>query len=375
MGGFPLENRRSWAGTSETMLTVTSPAPQDIWQEMVAADPEATVFQTPQWTSCVCDAGGYVDSSRLYETSTGRRLLLPMVRARGRPGSLASEASMPKFWGAAGLVSPGQLHMEDVAEILGDLAAAPGVLMSIRPYFPQAAAWERARPQSFVILPHLVHVLDLEGGFEQVWGKRFGTKARGGVRKAERAGLTVEMDTTGRLVPQFYDTYLRWHEHQARERGTSPTLARRLAQRREPLRKFTLVARRLQDACRVWVASHGGEPIAAVMALVAGRHAYYWRGFSEREAAARTRANDLLQRLIIEDACLAGCRYYNMGESGSVGSLMDFKKKFGAQPLQTPEFRRERLPLTRLSHWQDAARRSAAGLLIAARSRRRVHSA
>jgi hypothetical protein len=342
---------------------------------MVAADPEASVFQTPEWSACVCDAGGYVDSSRLYETSTGRRLLLPMVRARGRAGPLASEASMPKFWGAAGLVSPGQLHPEDIAEILRDLAAAPGVLMSVRPYFPQAAAWEKAGPQSFMIVPHLVHVLDLEGGFDQVWGERFDTKARGGVRKAERAGLTVEMDTTGRLVPQFYDIYLSWHEQQARARGTSPTLARRLAQRCEPLRKFTLVAERLQDACRVWIASDGGEPIATVMALVVGRHAYYWRGCSEREAAARTRANDLLQRLVIEDACLAGCRYYNMGESGGVGSLMDFKKKFGARPLQTPEFRRERLPFTQLSHWEDAARRSAGRLLAAARSGRSVHSA
>ncbi|MGE5070817.1 MAG: hypothetical protein ACM3KJ_09210, partial [Bacillota bacterium] len=45
------------------------------------------------------------------------------------------------------------------------------------------------------------HVLDLDGGFDRVWGERFHASARKAVRRAERAGLTVERDTTGRLVP------------------------------------------------------------------------------------------------------------------------------------------------------------------------------
>jgi lipid II:glycine glycyltransferase (peptidoglycan interpeptide bridge formation enzyme) len=129
------------------------------------------------------------------------------------------------------------------------------------------------------------------------------------------------------------------------------------------MRKFTTVARRLRDACSVWVAWHEGVPIASVITLVHGDHSYYWRGFSERDAAARTRVNDLLQSLIIEDSCAAGRRYYNMGESGGVTSLMDFKKKFGAQPTHTQEFRYERFPFSRLARWEATARHSGAQLL------------
>ena len=269
---------------------------------------------------------------------------------------------MPKNWGTGGLLSPGAVHEEDIAEIFADLAAGLGVRISVRPHFAQAAAWERACPPSFTVVPHLVHVLDLDGGFDRVWRERFAGTARTAVRKAERSGLTVETDTTGRLIPQFYDLYLRWHERRARERRIPLVLARRIAQHREPLRKFTLVAERLQNACRVWVARHEGEPVAAIIALVAGEHAYYWRGYSERDAVTRTRANDLLQRLAIEDACLAGCRTYNMGQSGGVRSLMDFKQKLGARPVQTPEFRLERLPFNRSAGWHGRSPETSASV-------------
>jgi Acetyltransferase (GNAT) domain len=349
-------------------LTVVTPAPRDAWRELLAVDRSATVFQTPEWLSCICDVEGAGDASLLYHTPSGRRLLLPLVRHRGLPGRLACEASLPRFWGTGGLVTEDGLHDEDMADIFSDLASRAGLLLSLRPYFTQGEAWEKARPPTFVRVPHLVHVLSLDGGFGDVWKKRFDRSARGGVRKAERMGVTIEVDTSGRLVPQFYDLYLRWHERRAREARTSPALARHLAERREPLHKFTLVAERLRSSCRAWVASHEGIPIAAVIALVTGDHAYYWRGFSDRNAAARTRANDLLQSRIIEDCCAAGCRYYNMGESGGVVSLMEFKQKFGAQPTSTLEFRYERLPFTAMQRWQDEVRRSAQRLLVAGES-------
>lgn len=345
------------------MLKVTSPAPRDVWLELAEEDRQASVFQTPEWVSCICEAGGYVDASRLYHTSSGRQLVLPMVRSPHMRGRLAREASLPRFWGTGGVVSKGDLHDEDVADVFSDLASTAGLLMSLRPHFTQAAAWEKARPAAFTPVPHLVHVLALDGGFGRVWQERFDRSARGGVRKAERMNLRVEVDTSGRLIPQFYDLYLRWHERRARDGGTSPVLARHLAARHEPMRKFTTVARRLQEACSVWVAWHEGVPIASVITLVHGDHSYYWRGFSDRDAAARTRVNDLLQSLIIEESCAAGRRYYNMGESGGVASLMDFKRKFGAQPTHIQEFRYERFPFSRLARWEAAARHSGAQLL------------
>lgn len=58
-----------------------------------------------------------------------------------------------------------------------------------------------------------------------------------------------------------------------------------------------------------------------------------------------TRANYLLQRLAIEDACAAGCRHYHMGETGESKPLAQFKTRFGAQPYSYAEYHLERVPL------------------------------
>ena len=75
-----------------------------------------------------------------------------------------------------------------------------------------------------------------------------------------------------------------------------------------------------------------------------------------KELAAPTNANDVLQWHAIEDACEAGCRHYHFGESGASRSLAHFKEKFAARPVAHTEFLIERLPLSRA----DAAVRGAA---------------
>ncbi len=72
------------------------------------------------------------------------------------------------------------------------------------------------------------------------------------------------------------------------------------------------------------------------------------RGAFDPVAAGTTKANDLIQKLAIEDACLSGCRYYHLGESGGSASLAHYKERFGAVPYAYNEYRLETFPLTRL---------------------------
>ena len=69
-----------------------------------------------------------------------------------------------------------------------------------------------------------------------------------------------------------------------------------------------------------------------------GNNANYTRGVMDRDLAAPTRANDLLHKLAIEEACQAGCRYYHMGETGNLESLAKFKSRFGAEEVCYNEF-------------------------------------
>jgi hypothetical protein len=104
--------------------------------------------------------------------------------------------------------------------------------------------------------------------------------------------------------------------------------------------------------------------VAAVVTLLHGAHAFDWRGYSDKELAARFRANDLLQRLAIEDACRTGCRYYSMGESGGVASLIEFMSRFGARPQQFPQYDFARVPLAAVERWPGALERADTSLVV-----------
>jgi len=326
---------------------VASPAPRDVWRELLAADPDVLVMQSPEWIDALCADAGYVDASRLYETAAGGRFILPMVRRTGvLPAALAPQASMPHAWGMGGLISERSATEEELSAIIADLAASSSVRVHIRPNPLHDGMWASARGLGAATIPRRAHVLDLAGGAEEVW-KSMRSEARRGVRRAERSGLEIECDSTGRLVPVFYGllklSVERWAEQQHEPRA----LARWRLKRRDPLAKFERMAAVLGDAMQVWVAWKDGAPAAANIVL-RGTNVNDTRGAMDKEIARATSANDLLEWRQIEDACEKGCRWFHLGESGNSKGLAQFKEKWGARPVPHSEYRFERLPLTRV---------------------------
>jgi CelD/BcsL family acetyltransferase involved in cellulose biosynthesis len=319
----------------------------------VAADPAASVYQTPEWTDAICSADGYTDVSRLYELPGGRTAILPLVRRVQPLTRLATEASPPAYWGTGGLVSADGVRPEDTAVAWADLLAQRAARIRVRPGYRAFGPWRRTPPRGAVTSPQSVHVLSLDGGFEEVWAQRFASSTRRAVRKAEKAGLEVECDTTGRLVGVCHDLYLSWLRARARDRNIPFFLVRRRNALEDSLRKYKAVAAALGSACRVFVARRDGHAVAAAIVLVWGDEAIYWRGYGDPELAHPTRANNLIQRAAIEEACSAGCATYNMGESGGVESLMEFKRRHGAEPREFAEFTLERLPLALMSSLRE----------------------
>ncbi len=331
-----------------------SPAPRHAWRAILSADPHSTPNQTPEWADAVRSSRpGAQDASRLYRLDDGRSLLLPLMRRSPVPG-LTLHSSYPY----GDLLASGGLRASDVRVVLDDLAHSHRTSRTlISAGYANAEHWELERSPWFLPRSPRVHVLDLEGGFQQVWEQRFHSSARRAVRKAERSALTVERDTTGRLTSTFYQLAVTWTEERAREAGMPGWLAARtVAGRHESLQLFESVAALLGTACRQWVAWHGGTPVAAIITLVHGEHALYWRGYSDKTAAGPLRANNLLQKMAIEDACASGCRFYSMGQSGGVESLERFKESLGATPRSAPELLLERFPVTALQAVKTRAR-------------------
>jgi hypothetical protein len=333
---------------------VTCPAPRDVWEQALALDPTALVFQSPAWLDCLCASGHYRDASRLYELSSGRRLVLPMARLGRRTGALAVEASFPPSWGTGGVVASGGVRADDLAIVFADLCNRTLMRTSLRPNPLASGSWAEARPRDALAVPRLAHVLDLDGGFARVWNQRFAGSARTDVRKAERAGLTVECDTAGGRTAVFYELFERSLDRWARQQHEPRALARWRGHRRDPPRKLQLIAEYLGARCHLWIAWRAGEPAAAILVLQ-DANASYTRGAMDKEIAGPTRANYLLHRLAIEQACNAGCRHYHMGESGTSVSLAHFKTRLGARPVPYAEYHLERLPLTTAEHQIRAA--------------------
>lgn len=326
-------------------MKVVSPVPADEWAELVASDPESLGFQARSWVDAICSLGSWCDASRLYEFPDGGRFLLPLVRRAGPPAAATWQGSFPAGWGTGGLVGAEQPSPHELAQIFADLREQPVLRTSVRPNPVQDGAWAAARPPDVVRVPRLAHVLDLAGGFGEVWRKRFKGSARTAVRRAERAGLVVECDTSGRLVPAYYRLYNLSLERWAVRQHEPRALALWRGRRRDPQRKLAAIARSLGDKCRLWLASHDGRPVAGIL-VVHAANASYTRGAMDLELARRTSANYLLHKLAIEQACAEGCRRYHMGETGTSAQLAQFKTRFGAVGVPYGEYHVERLPLT-----------------------------
>jgi Acetyltransferase (GNAT) domain len=343
-GGPPVRDLR-WDGQP---VRVTVPVPGSIWQQVADSDPAAMPFQQPAWRDCVCASGEWRDTSRLYQVAGGRQLVLMMARRTGRPPLLAREASWPVGWGTGGLLATGGVRPDDAALVASDLAGSRVLSTTVRPAFGAASAWSGVGRQAFTI-PRAVHVADCGCSFEEYLARSVTRRARSRIRAtqrhAEAAGIVITSGNSPELVQALYQVYLRWADWRAAQRNIPQGVARWRARRAEPATKFSTVASRLGEGCRIWVAWWEGRPVAADISLYAGQAAIGWRAFIDRTAPARFRLAELLAAEVLRYTCESGYRYLELGESGGRASLAHTKTRLGGQEHQLAEYCFERVPL------------------------------
>lgn len=328
-------------------LGVTVPAPRSVWRAAFEGDPHAQAFHSPEWVDGVCATGRYENATRLYETSDGRLLVMPMVRRSLFGGAIAYQGSLPPNWGIGGLLSDSPIRPEDVSAVCSDLRRQRGVLRTlIQPAARTGPLWAAAALPGVKSVPRLAHVLDLTGGFDAVW-KGFAQSGRRAVRKAERCGLDVQCDTSGALLPQFFELHEQNVRRWAKQQHEPLWLSRLRDRGRDTLPKLQAMAAAVPSSFRLYLASQGGTVIAAII-VWRGAGTRYTHGAMIRELAGPTRANYLLHRMAIEDACQAGSTHLDFGESGASEELAFFKTRFGARPHPYRQYVVESLPVTEL---------------------------
>jgi hypothetical protein len=330
------------------VLRIASPPPMDEWQAVYRIDALAMPTQSPRWAAAIVASGRYREASRLYEFADSQRAILPLFVSRIRAGPFGSLRSPPSAWGFGGLIATAPPAAHHIRAVLADLALHKIGFTQIRPNPLLTSVWKEASPPGWTTIPRLAHVLDLAGGFDEIWTKRFSPGTRHRVRRAERAGLEIECGASERLIAEFHMLLRRSFDRFARRQHEPAILARWRGLSRDPEEKFLTLAVCMGSVFRLWVARLRGEPAAAILVLI-DREAHYTRAAMNHELAAPTYANYLLQSLAIREACEAGCGHYHMGETGNSESLSQFKEHFGATPRTYAEYRFERLPIS----WAD----------------------
>ena len=321
---------------------VTSPVPRAVWESLLSADEGAVVTQSLAWRDAVFASGRYQDVSLLYEFPSGRQVVLPMARRRRQPHQVAMMASWPRVWGVGGpITTGGGIAPAEAAAVLDDVAGCGMLQAKITLRHDADEVWLKEARQ-YQIEKSGCYVLDLAGGFDEVWQRKFRGSVRTAARKAERSGLEVEVDRTGRLLGVFYDLYeksmQRWAAQQERVPSWSTRWRMNWVNPTTP-DNLALVARHFGEGCATWVARVKGEPVAAIVVLSSGSYAKGWRRAMDKELAAPVQANELLDKLSIEEACQSGHRFFDLGGAQPGSPVAASKEKLGATLHFTHELR------------------------------------
>jgi CelD/BcsL family acetyltransferase involved in cellulose biosynthesis len=299
----------SCAGVSMD-LRIVNPINDPAWDALLWTHPRATFFHSSAWARTLVDAYGF-EPRYVVATSGGElRGLLPLMEARswlrGPRG-----VSLPFTDECAPLLTPGV-----TAESLLDIATHEGL----------ARGWKylelRGGHELFHDLPESVsfhhHVLSLPPKVEDAF-ENFEPSVQRNIRKAERAGVTVEFGTDAATVRAYYELHCRTRT----KHGAPP----------QPFRFFEALGTHILEPGHGFIAlaKHGGRPIAGAVFFRFARTAIY------KFSASDERFQDLrgpnlviwqgLRRLIA-----TGVMELDFGKTSQVNEgLRRFKRQWGAE--------------------------------------------
>jgi Acetyltransferase (GNAT) domain len=332
-------------GSREDMR-VTSPVPRSTWESLARSDGGAIVTQSPAWHDAVLASGRYRDVSVLYEFDSGQKVIMPMARYRWQPPQVAVVESWPSDWSVGGpLCQDGEVTAAEAAAVLADVARRASFAARIR-LGPHTHQNWISQALQYKVTPWSRYVLDLSGGFEHVWRDKFRGVSRTAVRKAERSELDIEVDRSGNLISLFGELYENFLKDRSVRQDVPLWLTRMRMNRESPTspRQIRLVADSFGKDCATWVVRLNGDPLVSIITLQFGESVLFFRIAADKPRADPVRASEYLHRVIIEQACRDGYRFYDMGAAPPGSSLARYKEKLGAVESSTYLLSFDRLP-------------------------------
>lgn len=281
------------------------------WDACAEACPHATFFHTRAWAEVCAEAfEGCTPAARLYEFTDGTRALVPGVTLPAARGLFTVfKSTHPSDYG--GPLSAEPLPEHHVAAIADDLRGAGfgQVIVYGNPF-------ERTHAlPGFRCIEEFTQAVPLDGG--SVMGV-FGSYERRDLRRAERKGVRVLTGSTDGAVEALYGQYML----SAKRWGARTTWLR-------PIELCRAAVRQGGDSVQLRLAMLGDEVIGGAVDYFHGPVAIAgWRAFDYEYR--NFFPNLVLVREALQEAAARGCRSYDMGPSGGLAGVEEFKQRCGA---------------------------------------------
>ena len=295
------------------MKTIRQPS-FETWEHVVSKCNYATFFHTPTWAHIIVETFPEFHSCTTgFMLDDGVVAIVPIVGTLERNRYFKwCESMFPGGYGSA--VAERNLTANELDAIFQRLARVDTAYLHVmgNPYIEQDLPPSYSRSQQYT------HLLNLETGWEAIFGNYSSTKRRH-IRKAAKMGVTVSVAQT----EQEFRDYYRVYEDTLRRWGTG-TL------NQYPYRLFEQIYQQRSEATKLWVAKVNGEIVSGNLILYHNQNASYWHG-ATREDYFDYHPAPLLMNEIISDACQRGLRYYDFGPSGGLEGIERYKEEFGAQ--------------------------------------------
>lgn len=300
---------------SSSVLTVVDATSGDAtaWNAFVEAHPDGSTFHRWEWRDVYRDVYGHETPYLIARDHSGIRGILPLVRVRSLLfGHYLVSLPYVSYGGPVG-DSAAQRALADAAARIADGAK----LLELR-------SRTTLDTELRCVQRKITVVLDVVPGDYEATFKRFDSKLRSQVRRAEREGLTVRF---GR--ERLGDFHRVFQEHM-RDLG-SPAHGAQFFER-------------LADALgeRVWigVAYLGEIPVAGGFAIENGREVEIsWASALRRYQ--KIAPNMALYGAFIRRACEKGFEAFNFGRCTEGSGTHKFKRQWGARDEPLPWYQRQ----------------------------------
>lgn len=281
--------------------------------EMAAEQsPQATFYHARLWTECLSRAFSSM-SFRCIVAEEGGRVLgyLPFFIISKGPVRIHWSMPFGTYGGPVTLGSSDLYH-----PLLKKFVRMGKELWVYETVFTDYANRVPGRP--FQTEEHLTHLIDLEGGFDEIWTKSFDKSKRKQTKRAERMGVKVIESTSLGEAARFYDIYVsRVREHRGKIHY--------------PQKLFIELVRNSGKLVKLFLSYHENQLLGGQLCFYYKDMVIAWYGSTTLESRD-VQASTGLYAHCIRHACENGYKWFNLGGSIGKDSLMDYKMSFGGHP-------------------------------------------